>query len=93
MCGWESKYNQMPTTPLPTTPPKSMEAPDVKLKITPSMLKLFKDKDELQDLLECLSDEELSIIVQHPDDVQILMTLVNNVREDVNETAKDLAMN
>ncbi len=64
----------------------------IDVSITPAMLRLFDDKDDFQDFLECLSDRELSIIKEHPEDAQFLMTLVKSVRDDVDETAKDLAI-
>lgn len=81
-CGGEYKT--------PTETAKPMEAPSPS--VSPTLKKMFRDEDELQEFLECLNDREIGIIQQNPDDARALMTLVRSVREDVEGTAKDLEM-
>ena len=50
------------------------------------------DAEDMQDAIECLNQHELSIMKKHRHDPRMLQRLLMNAREDVNETAKALAI-
>lgn len=52
----------------------------------------FQDEDELMDFVESLDDSELSIMMQHKDDPNVLRKLRITIADDVDSTAKELAM-
>jgi hypothetical protein len=57
----------------------------------PEVSSCFSDLDEMMDLLESLEPRELSIIVRSKDP-QILLKVKKRVEDDMNDTAKQLAM-
>ena len=59
--------------------------------INPHLLELCGDEEGVSDFLESLNPKELSIIQKH-NNPRIIKTLFLRVRDDVDQTAKDLAM-
>jgi len=77
-----------PASPAPTQP-KPMAAP---CKMTPTMLALFDDEEEASEFIESLNEDELRIIEEHKDNPQVIHRLKIRVRDDIESTAKDLAI-
>ncbi len=50
------------------------------------------DPEEAKALLDSCGEEELSIIREHGDNLELLLKLKTRILRDVNDTAKDLAM-
>ncbi len=73
--------------------PKAMEIPDdTPIQLHMDFVKDFSDQDELNDFIESLSEHELSIIERCKNDPNKLRELRKLVCEDIESTAKDLAM-
>lgn len=60
--------------------------------ITPCLLELCGDEEGVSDFLESLTEKERGIISKFQNDPRIIKRLYLRVREDVDQTAKDLAM-
>lgn len=78
------------TTPPTTTVPKAMESNQ---SISPTMLAVFDgDEEEALDFMESLNSKERRIIQKNIDNPKVIKRLKLRVRNDVEETAKDLAI-
>ena len=77
-----------PTQPKPK--PKPMKSP--RLDVTPSMLSIFDDNDDVLDFIDSLNDQELRIMERNCDNPDVIKRLKVRVRSDIEETAKDLAI-
>lgn len=86
---WKATQPANPTVPTAPTQPKPMAAP---CKISPTMLALFDDEEEASDFIESLNEDELRIIEEHKDNPQVIHRLKIRVRDDIESTAKDLAI-
>ncbi len=62
------------------------------MQITPALLSLLGDQEECIDFIDSLNQNELSIMIQHSNDTGVLKRLILQVRGDIEETAKDLAI-
>jgi len=60
--------------------------------MNPHLLQLCGDEEGVSDFIESLNNKELSIIKKFPNDSRIIKRLHLRVRDDVDQTAKDLAM-
>jgi len=75
----------------PPSAPKPMRSPNTK--VTPAILSLFDgDKDEVLDFIDSLNEHELRIMERNRDNPDVIKRLKVRVRSDIEETAKDLAM-
>ena len=80
-----------PASAPPLSTSKPMQAPTTK--ITPAILSLFDgDKDEVLDFIDSLNKHELRIMERNCEKPDIIKRLKVRVRSDIEETAKDLAM-
>ncbi len=82
-----------PATTSPATPVTPAAKPMESERVTPALLRMFDgDEEEASGFLESLNDHELSIIEQHRDNPRVIERLKLRVRDDVENTAKDLAI-
>ena len=57
------------------------------------MLLLFNnDKEALEDFLECRSPKEISIILMYQNNAPKLRAFIEEIQQDIDDSAKDLAM-
>ena len=60
--------------------------------LSPDFTVLFSDDESAQDFIDSLSDYECSIIEQNKDNTELLKQIYQDVIEDLEDTAKSLAM-
>jgi len=86
---WKATQSANPTVPTAPNQTKPMAAP---CKMSPTMLALFDDEEEASEFIESLNEDELRIIEEHKDNPQVIHRLKIRVRDDIESTAKDLAI-
>lgn len=83
-------------SPSPMESPKPLKSNPMReptIKVTPNILSVFdNDTEEVLDFIDSLNEQELRIMERNQDNPKVIKRLKLRVRNDIEETAKDLAM-